>query len=55
MCLKTQLTLVLFIVETCFDTNGSSSGYHSVTLKKKAFFVSVPEHFPLGGRREDCA
>lgn len=31
----TELTLVLFIVAKCFDPNGSSLGYYSVTLKRK--------------------
>ena len=39
----TQLTPVLFVVGTHLDTNGSPTGYHSVTLKKK----DIQWHFLL--------
>jgi len=35
----TQLTLVLFMVGICFDPNGSSSGYYSVTLKNAVYTI----------------
>jgi hypothetical protein len=39
----TQLTPVLFVVGTHLDTNGSPTGYHSVTFKKK----DIQWHFLL--------
>jgi len=42
-----KLNLLLFVVAKCFDPNGLSLGYYSVTLKTKIFKIELAKrrHF----------